>query len=187
MDFGGTAAAIPVVFGKLLDVSRTFPRIALWLRAVTVVALLLPLTREADLYGSVGGPILQGLFMVGLLTTGWLSWHRWRSGVEGAGLFLAAHIVLVCSLLVSRMMLLGVLPINALIHISWAPGLLAFLLLVQAGIVIDSRVALRERRAAKSEAQMAQEIAKSEKSLRREQSVFLLLWRMSFAPRWQLS
>ena len=167
-----TTAAVPLVFWRALGVAHGFPRLALLIRFTTVLCLLAPLTREFELYSLVGGPALQVLFIGGMSVTGWMSWCRWRQHLEGAGYFLAAHVILISSILTGRLMLLGIVPANALTYLSWIPGILTFLLLVHAGIVIDVRVALRDRAARKEDAEIAREIARQEMQLRREQTVF---------------
>ncbi|MBK7002602.1 MAG: sensor histidine kinase [Rhodoferax sp.] len=165
-------AAVLVVFGKALEIPKTFPRVARLLQTMFVVCLLLPLTRELDLYWLIGGPVLQILFMASLAITGGISLLRWQAKIEGSAYIVAAHVVLIASLLTGRLMLLGMLPVNAVTYTSWIPGTLAFLLLVYAGIVTDALIASRERAAALKESGLAKEIAAQEQRLRKEQSVF---------------
>ena len=169
---GLTTAAVLMMFFKPLEITRLFPRLALMLKLLAVLALLAPLSREFGWYGQLGGPVLQVLFISGLLVTAWISWHRWRQNLTGAVFFLVAHAVLIGSVLIGRLMLLGLLPVNSLTYLSWAPALLAFLLLVHAGIVIDVTVASHQRASVKEEAKAARELVQHEQKLRLEQSVF---------------
>jgi len=161
-----------LVFFKSLEIATQFPRLARLIRLAMVLCLLAALSREFDLYSQVGGPLLQILFAASLLTTGWISWQRWRQKHQGAGHIFIAHMVLFSSILTGRLMYLGLLPANELTQNTWALALLTFLLLIHTGIVVDASVARHHREAAHEEARVARELAQRELHLRREQSVF---------------
>lgn len=169
---GLMVATVHVVIGTALEIPTKFPRSARVLRAMFVLCLMMPLTREIDLYWLVGGPMLQILFISSLILTGGISVLRWKARVEGAAYFVSAHAVLIGSLIAGRLTLLGILPVNTFTQASWIPGAFTFLLLVHAGIVMDALVATRERNSAVKEALLAKEVATSEHHLRREQTVF---------------
>ena len=167
-----TTASVGVVFGNALAIHTDFPRVARILKLACGLALLAPLSRVLSMYNVWGGPMLQVLFMGILCTTGWMSWRRWRTHMPGAGYFFAAHLVLISSLLIGRLMLLGLLPTNTLTYMSWIPSLLAFIFLVHAGIFVDSQTVKRERDVAFVAVKTANEVLASERKLREEQTVF---------------
>jgi signal transduction histidine kinase len=76
------------------------------------------------------------------------------------------------SFLMGRMILLGILPASDLAHLSWIPGLLAFIFLVHAGVFVDSQSVKRERDATLGAIKTANEVLLSERKLREEQAVF---------------
>jgi signal transduction histidine kinase len=75
-------------------------------------------------------------------------------------------------LVLGRVILLGILPVNGFTQLSWIPGLLAFIFLVHAGVFVDSQSLKHERDAAFSEIKTANEVLLSERKLREEQAVF---------------
>lgn len=167
-----TAVFVGVVFGNALGIGHGFARVQTLLRCIAGLALLAPFTRAIGMYSSLGGPLLQFLFLATLVTTGWISWRRWQTGMQGAGYFFAAHLVLIGSVLLGRLTLLGLLPTNAMTYMGWMPGMLTFIFLVHAGIFVDSRSGRRARDAAVQSANTANEVLARERSLREEQSTF---------------
>jgi signal transduction histidine kinase len=134
-----------------------------------MVYLLVPwsLTINTVLVGLVFGSAL-----VVVCCTGWLSWVRWRSKARGAGFFLAAHGVLIGTLLTGQLILMGWLPLMALSELGWVLGLLIYLFLTHAGIFADSQWVKRERDAAFGEVKTAHDLLLTERKLRAEQTVF---------------
>jgi signal transduction histidine kinase len=167
-----TTVSVGVVFGKALNIRADFPRMGQYFKLAYCLALALPFTRSFNLYSFWGGPALQLVSLSVECCTGYVSWIRWRSNIRGAGYYFAAHVVVLASLLMGRMILMGWLPTNALNYLSWVPGLLTFLFLVHAGVFIDAQSLRRERDAAFGEAKTASEVLLSERKMREEQTVF---------------
>ena len=163
---------VGVVFGHALNIRANFPRLAQCFKLAYALVLLAPLTRFWHLYGVWGGPLLQFVSLLVVICTGIISWLGWRSRIHGAGYFLAAHVGFLGSSVVGRMIFLGLLPANVTNNLNWIPGLLSFLFLVHAGILVDSRAVKQERDAAYRVAQTAQEVLLRERALREEQTVF---------------
>ena len=163
---------VGVVFGSALKIRSDYPRLGQFFTLAYGLALAAPFTRFFNLYNVWGGPLLQLVSLLVVCGTGWLSWVRWRSKTQGAAYFFAAHVAVLISFVMGRMILLGVLPANALTHLSWVPGLLAFIFLVHAGVFIDSQSVKRERDSALGEIKTTNEVLSSERKLRGEQTVF---------------
>jgi signal transduction histidine kinase len=119
-----------------------------------------------------GGPLLQLLSLGVVCCTAWVSWLRWRSQGQGAACFVAAHVAFIGSLLAARVVLMGWVPAESINALVWIPGLLAFLLLVHAGIFVDSQFFMQERDAAFALAQAGNAVLVRERTLREEQAVF---------------
>jgi signal transduction histidine kinase len=163
---------VGLVFGKVLNIQADFRRMNQFFKLTYVIALAAPFTRQFGMYNIWGGPLLQFVSMVVVLCTGWLSWRRWRAQVRGTGYFFSAHVVLVGSMLIGRMILLGWLPANGLTQMSWIPGLLIYIFLAHVGFFVDSQSVKRERDAAFREVKTANEVLVIERKMRAEQTVF---------------
>ena len=161
-----------VVFGNALNLRADHLRLGQAFKLAYCLAVIAPFTRAFNMYNIWGGPMLQLVSLMVLCGTGWLSWIRWRSKVPGAAYFLAAHVAVLGNFLVNRMNLLGILPANDFTHLSWIPGVLAFIFLVHAGVFVDSQLVKRERDVALGEFKMANEVLLSERKSRAEQAVF---------------
>lgn len=165
-------AVTQIVFSRALGMKALYPRLNRILGALTIATLVLPLSREIDLYWLVGGPGLQITFVGGLALTGWVSFCQWLRNVSGTGYFTLAHSVLIFSLLVGRLTNLGLLEANLLTLSSWVPGLIAFLFLVHIGIAANMRNQLRDREDARRNIAAAQAAAAKAEQMRHDQSVF---------------
>ena len=163
---------VGVVFGNALNIRAGYPRLGQFFKLAYGTALVAPVTRSFHLYNVWGGPLLQLVSLLVVCGTGWLSWVRWRSGAQGAVYYFAAHVAVLGSFVMGRMILLGLLPANSLSHLSWIPGLMAFIFLVHAGVFVDSQSVKRERDEAFGEVKTAHEVLLSERKLRGEQTVF---------------
>jgi signal transduction histidine kinase len=167
-----TTVSVGVVIGDALNIRADFSRIHLLLKLAYGLALAAPFTRSLNLYSVWGGPLLQGVSLSVVCCTGWVSCMRWRSNAYGAGYYFAAHVVVIGSFLIGRMMFLGWLPSNFFAYVSAVPSMLAFLLLVHAGVFVDSQLAKNERDAAFAEIKTGNEVLLSERNLREEQTEF---------------
>jgi signal transduction histidine kinase len=163
---------VGVVFGSALNIRADYPRLGQLFKVMYGIALVAPFTRLFNQYNIWGGPLLQLVSLLVVCGTGWLSWVRWRSNTQGASYFFAAHVAVLGSFMMGRMILLGVVPANTFNYLSWIPGLLAFIFLVHAGVFVDSHSVKRERDAALGEIKTAKEVLLSERKLREEQTVF---------------
>jgi signal transduction histidine kinase len=71
-----------------------------------------------------------------------------------------------------QLVLMGWLPAMAVTPLDWAAGLLVYLLLIHAGIFVDSQLVRRERDTAFDEVNTTQDLLLNERKLREEQTVF---------------
>jgi two-component system, sensor histidine kinase LadS len=167
-----TIASLILTFRQPLDIPQNHPRLDRILQVAVLISLLAPLTREFNLYSQIGGPLLQVLFMGALVINSGVAWQRWRKKLDGAAYLFAAHAVFFSSLLIGRLVWIGLLPAAPWMFTSWVPGLLAFLVLAQVGIIVELRTSNRARHTAENAAQLAIRQADQEKQLREEQTVF---------------
>jgi signal transduction histidine kinase len=163
---------VGLVFGRVLNMKADFPRLDQCFKLAYCLVIAAPFTRSFHMYAVWGGPVLQLVSLLVVVSTGWLSWIRWRSRARGAGYFFAAHVVMLGSLLLGRMLLLGWWPANTFTQMCWIPGLAIYIFLVHAGIFVDSQALKQERDTAFAEIKTAQEVLASERALREEQMVF---------------
>lgn len=173
--FGLGIAAILLAFRQPLEIPENHPRIDRLVCAGALLSVLAPVSREFGLYSSVGGPLLQLLFLGGLLLNGWVSGCRWRMKRQGAAYLFAAHLVILASLLIGRLVFLGLLPIASWMAASWIPGMLAFLVLTHLGVIVEAHTSRRAWHMAENAARNAEKLAQQEQKLREEQSVFFSL------------
>jgi signal transduction histidine kinase len=165
-------ALIILVLERALHTRTSFPRIGRVLQTGAYTCLAMPLTRELGLYSQVGGPALQMLLLIGILSTCWISIVQWRRHIRGAGTMLIAHIVLIVPLIIMRGVYMGLVPANVLTGATWIPTLLVFLFLAQTSVFVGARAGRRDREAIHNEIQTARKIALNEQQLREEQSLF---------------
>jgi signal transduction histidine kinase len=163
---------VGLVFGRALNIGADFPRMSRFLKLAYCIALAAPCTRWINMYNVWGGPMLQTISLMVVLSTGWLSWMRWRSQALGAGYFFAAHVVVIGSMLMGRLILMGWVPATPFFQLSWLPGLTIYIFLVHAGIFVDSQSVKRERDTALAEITTAHKVLASERKLRDEQTVY---------------
>ena len=167
-----TIVAVMLIFRRPLEIPQNHPRLDLVLRASMVLTLLAPTTREFDLYWRIGGPVLQAMFSLALLVNAWVAWRRWCQNHNGAVYLFVAHVLLFVSMLLGRLVWLGLLAPAPWLTLSWVPGVLVFLTLAQLGIMLDARTTSRARFAAEHEARAARKQSEQERQLREEQTVF---------------
>lgn len=168
-------ASIMLTFRQPLQIPKNYPWLDKTLWAGSLISLLAPLSREVDLYWLIGGPLLQLLFMTGLLLNGWASLRQWRMKHSGGIYFFAAHAIFISSLIIGRLVWLGLMPSTSWSSLSWIPGLLAFLLLSHIGVIVEAHTSSQAHHFAENAARNAQELAKQERRLREEQTVFFSL------------
>lgn len=157
---------------RLLAPQDSHPRMTRFLKFGAWACLLVPLTREWNLYESIGGPSLQLFTLLGIGMTGWISWKKWCARQPGSGLLLAGHLVMIAPMVVHRGLFLGWFPVNTVTQYSWIPTLLVFLFFAQAGVIVDVRRLWVEYAKTRSELGLAREVAQTEQNLREEQSLF---------------
>ena len=173
--YGVGIASILLAFRQPLEIPKNHPRINRVLCIGATLSVLAPISREFDLYWLLGGPSLQVLFLGGLVLNGWVSGRRWRLKHNAAAYLFAAHIVIISSLVIGRLVFLGVLPIASWMGSSWIPGMLAFLVLTHIGVIVEAHTSRRAWHMAENAARSSQKLALQEQKLREEQSVFFSL------------
>ena len=173
--FGAAVAATLLVFRWPLKIPGRFPRVDLGLRAGALISLLAPLSREVDLYTWLGGPIIHAALLIGLTVLYWAAWQGWRRHQDGAGFVLAGLLCAGSAMLCRLLIFLGVFPPYDWIGQNGFASVLVFLLVIQAGTIVESRRKERMRYAADQQAEVSAKLASQECRLREEQNVYFSL------------
>jgi signal transduction histidine kinase len=167
-----TIAVLTLMFQDYLSTRRISSSLNRLLQGAAFLSLMMPLTREFGWYSAVGGPALQFLLIGTLCLTGWMAWTQWRTHLTRARYVLAACLILFVVSLLSRLIVVGLLPEATPTFSSWIPGLLPLLILVHAGVALETMAGRRERQNLQLQAQIERKIAHGEAHLRGEQAVF---------------